>query len=461
MKKTISAAFAVILAASTSVSALEWQAVGPRALGMGGTGVATVQGPLSSYWNPAALGRATENAYGLLIPVGMHAGVTGSVVEGAKDLQSLKGCTSNCNIAGALSKFNHPGDGVRVDVNSGANLKMGRLAIFANGFGYMGAVPRVDMAHTTQSDIDNNLNTSKLIVKGIRIIELGAGYGRELSAVPGVYLGGNLKLMNGQVGYADYLVLQHNDNTADINASLKNGAQTSSSFGVDAGALWDVTKTFDGAILHPRVGLVGRNLNSPKFQQPPTAVAAGAGGKFAVKPQARLGLSLTPFHWWNLAADLDVTRNQTPVDNVASRQLGVGTEINIFNRSWINIPLRAGLSRNLAESGSGTMLSAGAGLNFLHIILDFSGSVSPKTIDTQSQGKTAKIPREVAAAFQLSILFGGSEDARRESSSKPTMDESPAAPPAPPAAAVEQVKQNADNAQKALDAEAAKPAVGK
>jgi hypothetical protein len=341
-----------------------------------------------------------------------------------------------------------------VDAGTGANLKIGKLALFADGFLAIGAVPRVDTANNTTLTVQNN--TSKLIVKGARVLEFGAGYGHELPFAPGVYLGGNLKLMQAQVGYADYYILQNNNNTQNIVDDIKNGAKTSATLGVDAGALWDIHRTFDAVPLHPKLGLVGRNLNNPKFKQAANAVADGVTGKFAMNPQVRAGLSLTPFHWWNIAADMDLTRNLTPVDNVASRQFGLGTEINVFNRSWINIPVRVGLSRNLAETGSGTMLSAGAGLNFLHFMIDASGSVSPKRIDTQSVGESKKIPRELAAALQISVLFGGSED--KEPSSEPAaMPPAPAAPAAaqPTTEQTDKVKADADKAQKELDKTAA------
>ena len=137
----------------------------------------------------------------------------------------------------------------------------------------------------------------------------------------------------------------------------------------------------------------------------------------------------------------------------------------MFNRSWINIPLRVGLMRNTAETSAGTMFTAGAGLNFLHVLLDISAAVSNKSVRTQSQGKETKIPREVALGFQLSVLFGGSEE---ENSSAPA-HEWKAAPkiddqPVP----TEKVRQAAEKAQEALRVEelknaapAEKPAVTK
>ena len=257
--------------------------------------------------------------------------------------------------------------------------------------------------------------------------------------------------MNAQVGYFDYFVLRNSNSDNNMLSKFKEGAKTSSNFGVDLGVLWDITRTFESAMLHPRIGLVGRNLNNPKFKQPDTAVAAGAVGKFAVNPQVRMGASITPFNWWNITTDLDLTRNLTPVDNVASRQFGVGNEFNVFNRSWINIPLRLGLMRNIDETSSGTMLTLGTGLNFLHLVVDASAALSPKRVVTQSQGKETKIPREAIVGIQLSILFGGSDE-HESSAPKTQLEPQPDAQPA----SMEKVREEAEKAQKALDAEAGK-----
>jgi hypothetical protein len=458
MNKSL-ASFVVLLLAASPVRALEWHTMGARALGMGGSGVAAAQGPLAAYWNPAALGRPTSNAYGLQIPFGVHAALTGSVIEGAKNLENLKNacasapatCNNNGEISSALNKLNDPGNGLRIDAGFGSDLKIGKIAIFFNGFADMGAVPQIDPGHNTGATIQNN--TSKLIVKGANIVELGAGYGHELPFAPGLYLGGNLKLMNAQVGYVDYLILQNNNDQGNIMSKLKDGAAKSTNFGVDAGVLWDIAKTFETVPLHPRLGLVGRNLNNPKFTRPASAAAAGLTGKFAVNPQVRMGASISPFNWWNITTDLDLTRNLTPVDNAASRQFGIGSEFNVFNRSWINIPLRIGLLRNTAETSAGTMLTAGAGLNFLHVLLDVSAAVSNKRVVTESQGKETKIPRELALGVQLSFLFGGTDEAKeptREWKAPPKADDQPVP--------TEKVRQAAEKAQEDLKVEELKKA---
>ena len=444
---------AACLAAAENADALEWHTVGARALGMGGAGGAAAQGPLAVYWNPAALGRPTSNAYGLQIPVGVHAALTGSVIEGAKNLQNLKDSATPptpAQINDALAKLDQPGNGLRVDASVGADFKVGKLAIFLNGFSDVGAVPFVDRAaaNVTPAAIAAGTNNSKLIVKGANISELGAGYGHELPFAPGLYLGGALKLMNASVGYVDYFVLRNNNDQNNIISKLKDGAAKSSNVGVDLGALWDLDRSFGGIALKPRIGLVGRNLNNPKFKQPATATAAGLSDRFAVNPQARMGASISPFNWWNITTDLDLTRNLTPVDNVASRQFGVGSEFNVFNRSWINIPLRVGFMRNTAETSAGTMFTAGVGLNFLHVMLDASAAISNKRVVTESQGREKKIPREGALGVQLSFLFGGSDEEKepatpsREWKAAPKADDQPVP--------TEKVRQAADKAQEDL-----------
>lgn len=446
---------ALLLAASPA-SALEWHARGARALGMGGAGVATAQGPLAGYWNPAALGRDTSNSQGVAIPFGVHAALTGNVIEGANDLEALKNsgtAPTQAQIDAALDKIDQPGSGLRADADFGVDTRVGRASIFVNGTLDLGATPQVDRVNTAPANIQNGTNNSKLIVRGANILEIGAAYGREITPLPGLYAGGALKLMSANVGYVDYFVLRENNDEGNIVSKLKDNAKRSSNIGVDAALLWDLDRSFDGVALKPRIGVVGRNLNNPSFKQPDAAVAAGFADKFKVNPQVRLGVSLQPLNWWNLAADADLTRNLTLV-NAGSRQLGIGSEFNVFNRSWINIPLRVGLRRNVDETSAGTMFTAGAGLNLMHVMLDVSGAVGNKRTSIQSQGKDEKIPREVALGFQLSVLWGGSD----EEPKAPAREWKAAPPPADYQPAPASVIKNAEKAHEDLKVEELKKA---
>ena len=400
-----------ILIANIS-SATEWHVLGARSMAMGGAGVALAGGPVGAYWNPAGLGQI-DNPSGLQIPVGVHLAVSGSVLQGANDLYQIqKACnsgSSDCtqaNINNAVNTMNQPGNGVRGDAGVGLDLKIKKVTVFVNSLAYIGGKPVVDTVNIIQAGSFNN-NQSKITLRGILTTEIGVGYGRELDSLPGLLVGGNLKGIVGKVGYYDYLVLNNESgNSGSLNQFTK-GAKQSIQPGVDLGILWDINRSFGGAPMRPRLGLTARNINNPKFNQPDQAKLAGEASKFSLQGNVRVGLAISPLHFWNIVADADLTRNLTPLDGIASRMLGAGTEINVFNRSWINIPLRVGLEKNIAQPGSKTALTAGGGLNFLHFNVDAAVTATPSNQTIQSQNKTKKIPSEIGASVQLGLLFGG------------------------------------------------------
>lgn len=475
MIRTLSALLSLALPLSSA--ALEWQPLGPRALGMGGAGVALPQGPFASYWNPAGLGPAASPSGGL-VPVHAHAALSGDVIQGANDLEQIAKNPAAFNagdVTAALNRINQSGAGLRVDAAVAPSAKVKKVGVFLIGSLHAAAIPYADFVNTNINTLQT-ANDSKLTLKGIQLMEFGAGYGQELPFAPGLFAGGNLKLMQGSVGFAELFVARADSEANDILDRFKAGAKTSTNFGVDLGALWDIARSFDGVPLRPRLGLTGRNLNNPKFSQPAQGAAAGQ-GKFAVNPQARLGAAISPLPWWNLAADLDLTRNLTPLDGRASRQLSVGTEINLLDRKWINVPVRAGITRNIADNAK-TQLTAGSGLRLAGFVADASVAWSPKKITTQSVGSSKSFPAEASIGASIGWLFGGEEeDEPRASEPAPVPAQAPAEPvpadeiPAPekrewkvaPPPAVQdqpaptkQVKEAAEKAHQALDAESKK-----
>lgn len=470
MNIALSAALALALA--LPAAALEWQPIGPRALGMGGAGVAVPQGPLSPYWNPAGLG-LPSSASGVLVPLHAHAALSGDVIQGANDLEQIAknpNAYNSGDLVNALNRINQSGAGLRVDAAVAPAVKIKKVGVFLLGSVHAAAIPFADFANLNLATLQT-ANNSKLTLKGIQLTEFGAGYGQELPFAPGLFAGGNLKIMQGSVGYADLFVARADSETDDILDRFKAGAKTSTNFGVDLGALWDVDKSFDGVPLRPRLGLTGRNLNNPKFSQPATGAAAGQ-GRFVVNPQARLGAAVSPMPWWTIAADIDLTRNLTPLDGRPSRQFSLGNEFNVFNRKWINVPVRAGLTRNAADNAK-TQLTLGSGVRVSGFTADASVAWSPKKVTTQSAGSSKSFPTEASLGVSIGWLFGGvEEDEPKSVPAAPAetpipVDEIPApekrewkvAPP--PAvqdqpAPTKQVKEAAEKAHQALDAESKK-----
>ena len=151
------------------------------------------------------------------------------------------------------------------------------------------------------------------------------------------------------------------------------------------------------------LALVGQAGATPWHDLGPRAMAMGGAG-----------VALSPFKFWHLTADLDMTENLTLIDGYKTRYAGVGTEINVVNRPRFNLPLRAGLKKNLSDTTSGVAFTAGAGLNFFHFTLDIAGQVSAKRTQLQSEGKNEKVPNNVAASIQLGFLFGQKDEGGRE-----------------------------------------------
>ncbi|MBI5245304.1 MAG: conjugal transfer protein TraF [Elusimicrobia bacterium] len=415
---------ALLALSAGSAGATPWHDFGPRAMGMGGAGVAVAQGPEAFYWNPGGLGQP-YNTTGLAVPIGIRGEFTGTVLQGANDVYQVsedckrgdpKLCTSQ-RFNEAHSRLHNPGNGAQVDFGGGVGVKIKRLVVFAFNETYMGVTSKnLDITNTNicYPVVTANCvwdNKSSLALRGGNFTELGVGYGQEIKET-GLSIGGNLKGISGKVGYAEFRAVADKAGGGSF-GKFKDNTKTSFQPAVDLGLLWDMRETWSKLPWRPRVGLVGRNINGPRFSQPDGAKGAGERDKYTLQGQVRMGAALSPFKFWHVAADLDMTKNNTDIDGCHSRYLSLGTEIDIFNRTWINIPLRAGLKKNLSDTGSGAAYTAGVGLNLAHVIFDLGLQVSAKRTTIESEGEQKKVRNNAAAAFRFAVLFGGKDEGPR------------------------------------------------
>ncbi|MBN4054857.1 conjugal transfer protein TraF, partial [Nitrospira defluvii] len=149
--------------------------------------------------------------------------------------------------------------------------------------------------------------------------------------------------------------------------------------GVDLGALYRFGDNL-------RVGLVGRNLNSPKF------------GSIKERAQVRTGVAYKPLSFITLAADIDLTKNDTTVgSDFKSQNIGGGLELRFFKILMI----RGGAYKNLAESDIGLVYTAGFGLNLWLINIDLGVALSKDKTDFNGDS----IPEETRGEFAISMLF--------------------------------------------------------
>jgi len=247
----------------------------------------------------------------------------------------------------------------------------------------------------TLTGTDFGDNDTNIILNGIMLFEVPVTYARALPWVKNLYVGGNVKLMYGTVGFAKFKVFQDEDLMESLYKDYKNFYKTSTTIGVDIGALYDLRKS-----LGLRLGMVVRNLNYPSFAQPKEAKEVGL-DKYVIEPQVRIGAAYWPLNFITLSADLDVTNNKTVLPGYQSRMFGLGAEINILNKSWLNLALRGGFMDNLSES-YGSMFTAGLGLNLFHLNLDFAGAIST---ERTSIAGDKKFPTAAFGSFGLSINF--------------------------------------------------------
>lgn len=239
------------------------------------------------------------------------------------------------------------------------------------------------VAATTGGTFANN--TSKLIFKGAFITEVPFTYGHPLS--PDLAVGGNIKLLKARVynSKIDIFNTDFGDALSDATKSYKE----SQAFGLDLGVMYRFGDNL-------RLGLVGRNINSPSFEMTP--LVAGDEDSFKEKAQYRAGVAYKPLSFVTLALDYDITKNDTTVGaGYKSQNLGAGAEINILKI----LQLRAGAYKNIAESDIGLVYTAGAGLNLWLVNLDLGVSLSSSR--TSIDGN--EFPEEIKAELAASALF--------------------------------------------------------
>lgn len=238
-------------------------------------------------------------------------------------------------------------------------------------------------------------NTSHLTLSGASFTEIAFGTARPFF-LDGLTIGGNLKLVNGRVAYTSFTFLSEQAGQTGAFDDALDETEDNWKPALDLGFMWEMNKVVN-LPMNPRAGLVIRNLNAPKFDRP----ALAGGGDYQLDRQIRLGFAVSPADFWHLALDMDITKNDTPVEGFESRQLALGTEINIFNRPSINIPLRAGIMKNLAESDSKATYTLGLGINLVHLHVDLAGIMSSDSTTIEGDD----VPRKFGGSASIGLLF--------------------------------------------------------
>jgi hypothetical protein len=260
---------------------------------------------------------------------------------------------------------------------------------------------------TGTASIDNN--RTAVVTKSLAYIEFPISYGHpiNLGRFGKLGIGASIKPIMGRV-YSSELTLIKNGSTVDsdnITDNLTKNFKESTAVTFDLGAFYKYSDWLN-------VGLVAKNLTSPKFDSPElkdqhgnlvTTDAKGnpinAAEKVTLKPQVRAGVSLEPLSWLTVAADLDLTENETVLSGLGykSRTLGGGLELHPL--TWFKV--RGGMYKNLSNNDIGPVATAGLTFGTKWVNLDLDGAYGLET----ARYKEKSYPKEARVQLALNIQF--------------------------------------------------------
>jgi hypothetical protein len=299
-------AFALIpaLAAGQGV-----EAVGMRALGMGGAFVAVADDASATYWNPAGL-------------------VTGSVVSAVAEV--ARGQFEGTPIGGATPP-------VTGFAGQGSTLvALGTWPVGATFYRLSDATATVVGPGTEAQNVVSAAALQRLTTTHVGVNLLH-------SVVSGLHIGATLKYVHGSAGQAARLPAPGDP----LDAARDLDTHGSSQFDGDAGVMVDLRKV--------KLGLTGRNLFEPEFETDQDAI------RLRLSRQVRAGVAFRAAETLIVSVDADMTRS--PDITGDRRSLAAGAEQRFWRdraalRGGVRIST-AGDTRPVVTTGGSISLKSG------------------------------------------------------------------------------------------------------
>ncbi len=339
--------------------ALEFVAVGPRAMGMGGAGVAVTTDALATYWNPAGL--AMTQTVDIRIQGGGQVIDRLGISDAVHDLENFDTTdTSAPNLAKAqdiANRINRSGATVSLNGSAGLYIK-GHLGEHAFGL-------NVSDVATSGGFVSTPVQAAQPGGPGTPISLAGQmalpGFEARQAAFSYAYafadktfsIGVTGKIIQG-AAYSGSTTLTGG---TDVSITDNFGKSTlSTAFGIDVGAIYRPSSWL-------RFGVVAKDINQPTFDAP-------GGGELKLGPQVRGGVAVNPYSSLTLTADVDATANKTFVPGVKSQVLSLGAEQTILSEF---LSFRVGAFKNMKDSGTPFTPTAGLGLRVFALRVDVGG----------------------------------------------------------------------------------------
>jgi long-subunit fatty acid transport protein len=357
--------------------AAQFSVVGPRALGMGGASVASVNDSTAVYWNPAAL--ADFRRVDIRIPASAGARDHVDLEDKWDRIRNIDALVQIGNLAAInetrslLDDLNKPKSGADLDASVGllVSVPIGNSAIALSGLNLMnaGIYPTVDTLNTSATfpapDFVGNNNSAATGI-GMTGVEPAISFSTSFGSM--LFVGANAKMIYAKTYVHSELLRSDTFDTFEDN--LDRSETSTNKASADAGILFKPMEQF-------AIGLVGRNLNGPIFpvsgifavKDPATGAVSLSPDRKEIKldPQYRAGIAWKPVQTFTLAVDYDLSKNKTFTPGFEDQTLAVGLEKTLFSE-YLNI--RLGAYKNLAENGTKAVYTAGLGFRIFALRLN-------------------------------------------------------------------------------------------
>jgi F plasmid transfer operon, TraF, protein len=281
---------------------------------MGGTFVATGNDASGLWGNPAAiaqcsLGCADLFGGGIATDENRFANTLRDDFAGA-DLTHLS-AGQLTRLENDLRSFQTPGTGTIASGSAGVAYAIRGFAVGIGGTAYTGVFPRIDLVGIAGSIVPSL--ESAVILKGLETRELRVGYAGSFF---GLTLGGDVRYVQGRTYFASDSLQKAAESPANLSRdALKKNEVRTNHVAFDVGALYQ-------PIPKLRLGIVGLNLNEPKFD-------VFDGSQAALPRTVRVGAAFAPLSWDGVvvSADADVNKQRTLVPGLSSRRVAAGAQI--------------------------------------------------------------------------------------------------------------------------------------
>jgi hypothetical protein len=350
---------ATLLFAGSARAQMPFAPFGGRSVALGGASVGLGPDVAVAIDNPAAV---PDRSFAFTVSAGLLTRESGDflsplrLISGNDPLALASGTEpgSYADVLKALHTLSDPANGLLGNGSVGLALSHDGWELSFTDWGYSGLSARVDLAHTALGSNPATsiaFNTSSAAFRGLELKDLALA--KSVSFFGGRFtVGAAVHALWGTTYTKEESVL-----TMDVSDpfNLAERAQTGTSrshtdWSFDLGGLVSL-----GPV---NVGATWKALNKPTFPFADDGPIADRGRSVTYGQQGRVGASVKlPVVGLVVAADYDLTANETLVDGLRVRQVGGGVEWTI-----LLVAVRAGASLNVESSERTPTFTGGAGV---------------------------------------------------------------------------------------------------